>query len=416
MLVTTYIHTYHTYIHKHTRDYVHIHTCVCIHTRIHTHTQVRMEALVQTEISAVKHVVVSGGGKEYLACLLTLVCEDNGTSLAGPALSFAQSCGSPATTVDQARRCDAFRDALLKGFANCNKLVCESSKRAGIKGRPAQLRRFTILSQQFSKGDGTLKPTGVVDRKVIIARLGHVIESMYGAVKANAGDVKSTNKLEQLADTYASHVGMHTSIPHAPYGTPMKERPHSHDHHAADHVHDHATSTHARYSEMEEPGTPAKAACTEDVQVHFGSEIKANGHERASPNGENVLAHNTGVVYRTETVDATADRQTQENGHRNAVNATGKNEAGSNNGDIVVSSDPCTAVNGHLDIDADGHVSHSAAHLKPHGDAGVFMAMYVYVYVCNIYRTDDYADACIPMMCVCVCMYLCVCIYMCVPA
>ncbi len=347
-----------------------------------------MEALVQTEISAVKHVVVSGGGKEYLACLLTLVCEDNSNNLAGPALSFAHACGSPARTVDQARRCDAFRDGLLRGFANCNKLVCESSKRAGIKGRPAQLRRFTILSQHFTPDDGTLKASGAVDRKLVISRLGHVIESMYGAVKASAGDVKPLTTKAENGDVDAhSYMKLHTTIPHAHYGTPVKDR------HDADraaqaqmsttiennthtHVHAHAGAFDKapHTPEKSSPGVHVHKAPTPEKRTHL------NGVARVSGSPPNVIANSAGVVFRKELSDST---RADSGGHSGVqheaksdleASADGQlehgDDKGGSNGDIVVSSVPNTSVNGHLDLDADGHVTHAAANGRDNDHLG----------------------------------------------
>lgn len=161
----------------------------------------------RTQIEAVQEVVVCGGGRQYLACLLTLKCVPGSPgTLAEPALRFARSGGSAASTVEEARRCPQFRAALLKGFANCNKLVYESSKRTGLQEKPSQLRRYAVLSEQFSMADGTLHPDGRVNRALVLrqfvtvcprrprrlwcgaaeaAAAGQVVESMYGAVAQN---------------------------------------------------------------------------------------------------------------------------------------------------------------------------------------------------------------------------------------
>ncbi|KAJ1495413.1 hypothetical protein T484DRAFT_3551522 [Baffinella frigidus] len=148
--------------------------------------ETRMEVLVVSEIEAVQEVVVCGGGRQYLACLLTLKCvPGDAGALAEPALRFARASGSQATTVEEARRCQFFRSALLKGFANCNKLVYESSKRTGLEEKPSQLRRYAILSEQFSVEGGTLHPDGRVNRPRILDQFTTVVESMYGAVATN---------------------------------------------------------------------------------------------------------------------------------------------------------------------------------------------------------------------------------------
>lgn len=162
--------------------------------------ETRMEAFVLSEIEAVEHVVVSGVGRQYLACLLTLHTVRGTTTLSEPALRFVRAAGSNATTVDEARKCTFFKNALLKGFAGCNKMVYESCKRAGLQEKPAQLRRYTILSDQWSVEDGTLLVDGKINRREILSRYAQVVESMYGAVMTN------TVEAARVSNTHSSIV------------------------------------------------------------------------------------------------------------------------------------------------------------------------------------------------------------------
>jgi hypothetical protein len=116
----------------------------------------------------------------------------------------------------QARKCNAFRDGLLRGFANCNRLVYESGKRAGVKTKPAQLRRFTILSQQFSEAGGMLLKGGkLVDRAAVLAKFDGVVQSMYSTVvnsTTSGGSLQQQQQQQQQPQQQVAS-GDYTSVP-----------------------------------------------------------------------------------------------------------------------------------------------------------------------------------------------------------
>ena len=152
--------------------------------------EVTMETLIIAENQAVQHVVVAGCGRKYLACIVTLKVERD-SRLAPESLEFAAASGSDAVTVHDAKTCSAFHMAMLKGFAACNKKIWEASRRSAISHvnrKPAQLRRYTILPDQFSPIDETLRPDGTVDRSRVLDIYAEVIESMYGAANTGTED------------------------------------------------------------------------------------------------------------------------------------------------------------------------------------------------------------------------------------
>lgn len=113
-------------------------------------------------------------------CLLTLKCEADEKTLAPPALKFAQQCGSPARTAPECKDCPKFIEGLLKGFATCNRLVAESSRRLNFLGRVAQLKKFAMLLEQLSQERGTLDQNGQVSRFGVLTRFESVVASIYG--------------------------------------------------------------------------------------------------------------------------------------------------------------------------------------------------------------------------------------------
>ena len=226
-----------------------------VQTQTHEVDELTMETLVMAENQAVQHVVVAGCGRQYLACLVTLkvwhpllrattharararacdpsppcicirapgcahpgthvkrapcpvrayLCADFGrgqverdthSRLAPDALHFAQANGSEVRTVDEAKTCTAFHRAMLKGFTVCNKMVWETSKRTNALQKPDQLRRYTILPEQFTPVDETLRPDGSVDRTRVLELYADVVESMYGAATTGTAEPVSVTPL-----------------------------------------------------------------------------------------------------------------------------------------------------------------------------------------------------------------------------
>ena len=164
--------------------------------------ELTMEMLVMAEIPAVQHLVVKGCGRKYMACLLTLKVQHGlGGRLAQDALEFARLHGSNASTVEEARNCSAFHQAMLLGFAECNRKAWENSKRLGkitADCRPAQLRRYTVLPDQFSYEERTLCRDGSVDRERVLELFSEVIDSMYGAATTGTADPVSVTPVHSF--------------------------------------------------------------------------------------------------------------------------------------------------------------------------------------------------------------------------
>ena len=154
--------------------------------------ELTMETLVLAENHAVQHVVVAGCGRQYMACLVTLKVEEDWSRLAPQALNFARSNGSEATTIEEAKMCSAFHVAMLKAFTVCNKTVWATSKKPTMftisKSKPPQLRRYTILPEQFTVLEQTLHPDGSVNRARVLELYSDVVESMYGAATTGTSD------------------------------------------------------------------------------------------------------------------------------------------------------------------------------------------------------------------------------------
>ena len=97
---------------------------------------INLERILKKNIDAVEHVIVVGGGMDFLSCMLTLKTkgseaaargEDRASlgsemdELSNAALALAQQHASDAQTVLKARTCSKFRgDGLLPLFAKAN--------------------------------------------------------------------------------------------------------------------------------------------------------------------------------------------------------------------------------------------------------------------------------------------------------
>eukprot|EP00284_Hemiselmis_tepida_P010098 CAMPEP_0174933714 /NCGR_PEP_ID=MMETSP1355-20121228/46669_1 /TAXON_ID=464990 /ORGANISM="Hemiselmis tepida, Strain CCMP443" /LENGTH=201 /DNA_ID=CAMNT_0016180245 /DNA_START=336 /DNA_END=938 /DNA_ORIENTATION=+ len=140
--------------------------------------EVMMEAMVLSEVAAIKHAVVVHAGRDFLACILTLMCEADGSTLAPVAKKWAQAQGSLAETAQGAKNDAKFRDGLLAAFGRCNKMVQESARRQGIQRPPTILRRFALVTDQFTLEGGLLLPTGKPNRQAVAFRFSDVISRM----------------------------------------------------------------------------------------------------------------------------------------------------------------------------------------------------------------------------------------------
>ena len=138
--------------------------------------------------------------------------------LAPDALHFARANGSEASTVDEAKTCAAFHQAMLRGFTVCNKTLWETSKRTNAPQKLAQLRRYTILPTKFTPVDETLRPDGSVDRARVLELYADVVESMYGAATTGTADPVSVTPLHPSIVAQFDYPPSDAAYPDVPQG------------------------------------------------------------------------------------------------------------------------------------------------------------------------------------------------------
>ncbi|CAN5925446.1 AMP-dependent synthetase/ligase [soil metagenome] len=112
-------------------------------------------------IPVVAQAVVIGDRRKYLAALLTLDPERVTTE--------AELAGSAARNVDDAAKCDVFLRHLEKQIEVVN----------GRLARVQTIKRFAVITREFSIDGGELTPTMKVKRKVVNEKYQREIEEMY---------------------------------------------------------------------------------------------------------------------------------------------------------------------------------------------------------------------------------------------
>ncbi|HSO38006.1 MAG TPA: AMP-binding protein [Labilithrix sp.] len=112
-------------------------------------------------IPVVAQAVVIGDRRKYLAALLTLDPER--------VTSEAELAGSAARSVDDAAKCDVFLRHLEKQIEVVN----------GKLARVQTIKRFAVITREFSIDGGELTPTMKVKRKVVNEKYQREIEEMY---------------------------------------------------------------------------------------------------------------------------------------------------------------------------------------------------------------------------------------------
>ncbi len=112
-------------------------------------------------IPVVGQAVVVGDRKKYLAALVTLDPERLQVE--------TEACGSPAKTVAEAAKCDAFRKHLQRQIDQVNEKLA----------RVQTIKRFVVVPTEFSIDGGELTPTMKVKRKAVNEKYRLEIESMY---------------------------------------------------------------------------------------------------------------------------------------------------------------------------------------------------------------------------------------------
>ena len=112
-------------------------------------------------IPVVAQAVVIGDRRKYLAALLTLDPER--------VTSEAELAGSAARSVDDAAKCDVFLRHLERQIEVVN----------GKLARVQTIKRFAVITREFSIEGGELTPTMKVKRKVVNEKYQREIEEMY---------------------------------------------------------------------------------------------------------------------------------------------------------------------------------------------------------------------------------------------
>lgn len=136
---------------------------------------VLIEDALQSEMSALSHVVVIGDRRKYLTflCTLRVKPDDHGAptdELDHIALQVAKDVGSPATTVTQARKCEKFKQYITEGMKRANERATSNAQR---------VQKFVILPRDFSIDSGELTPTLKIKRAIVYKTHSEEIEALY---------------------------------------------------------------------------------------------------------------------------------------------------------------------------------------------------------------------------------------------
>jgi long-subunit acyl-CoA synthetase (AMP-forming) len=133
--------------------------------------------LIEAELKAIPGIaqaVVVGDRMKYLAALLTLDAEK--------LPSVAQTAGSPARTVEEARHCGKIKSYLEGQVAAVNQRLA----------RVQTIKRWVIVPGEFTIEGGELTPTMKIKRKVIREKYAKEIESLYIETGSPASGVSAS--------------------------------------------------------------------------------------------------------------------------------------------------------------------------------------------------------------------------------
>ena len=137
---------------------------------------VLIENNIKKELSdIISNVVVIGDQKKFLSCLITLKVELNDeipTNELDTALQFYlyKKHGIDVKTVEDARTCSNFRDMIWTGIESANLKAISKAQ---------TIKKFTILSTDFSVPTGELTPTLKLKRPIIVQKNKEVIDNLY---------------------------------------------------------------------------------------------------------------------------------------------------------------------------------------------------------------------------------------------
>lgn len=129
-----------------------------------------------TAIPVVGQAVVVGDRMKYLSALVTLDPERVKLE--------ATACGSPASTIAEAARCEVFRRHLQAQIDQVNQKLA----------RVQTIKKFVVVPSEFSIDGGELTPTMKVKRKVVNEKYKREIAGMYAdAADANVAPAVSAS-------------------------------------------------------------------------------------------------------------------------------------------------------------------------------------------------------------------------------
>ena len=114
-----------------------------------------------------------GDKRKYNVCLVTLKCVENANGTFSNKLAAAAQSAVPkssATTVEEARECDAWRAYIQSAIDKAN---------ADAVSRASKIQKFTILDGDFSVHDGNLTATLKLKRPVVNEQFKDEIEALY---------------------------------------------------------------------------------------------------------------------------------------------------------------------------------------------------------------------------------------------
>ena len=137
---------------------------------------VLIENNIKKELSnIISNVVVIGDQKKFLSCLITLKVELNDeipTNELDTALQFYlyKKHGIDVKTVEDARTCLNLRDMIWTGIKSANLKAISKAQ---------TIKKFTILSTDFSVPTGELTPTLKLKRPIIVQKNKEVIDNLY---------------------------------------------------------------------------------------------------------------------------------------------------------------------------------------------------------------------------------------------
>lgn len=136
---------------------------------------VLIEDALKAELPAISNVMVIGDKRKFLTFICTfrvqMDADGNPSNLLDrAALSVAAEIGSPATTVEEAKKCDKFHKYITDGMKRAN---AKSTSRAQC------VQKFIVLDRDFSIGGGELTPTLKLKRSVVEKAYIDLIDEMY---------------------------------------------------------------------------------------------------------------------------------------------------------------------------------------------------------------------------------------------